>query len=56
VLKNPHVSSAIIGASRPSQIEDNMKALEIQHKLTPEIMTDIDKLLKNKPDELTKRF
>lgn len=38
VLKNPRLSSAILGVSRPSQLSDNLKALEIVPRLTPEIM------------------
>ncbi|MNJ00055.1 L-glyceraldehyde 3-phosphate reductase [compost metagenome] len=30
VLRQPNVSSAIIGSSRPSQIEENIKAIEIE--------------------------
>ena len=41
-LKNPHVSTAITGASRPEQVAENMKALDIVPKLTPEIMARID--------------
>ncbi|KAK9710849.1 hypothetical protein K7432_008180 [Basidiobolus ranarum] len=48
-LSNPNVSTAITGASRPSQIEENLKALEVIPKLTPEILSDIEEILKNKP-------
>lgn len=41
-LKNPHVSTAITGASRPEQVEENMKALDDVEKLTNEIMAKID--------------
>jgi aryl-alcohol dehydrogenase-like predicted oxidoreductase len=44
-LKNPHVSSVITGASRPEQIIENVKCLEIIDKLTPEIMARIDELV-----------
>lgn len=40
--KNPHVSSVITGASRVSQVAENMKALEVMAKLTPDIMAEID--------------
>ncbi len=45
VLKNPNVSSAITGASRVEQVHDNMKALEVASKLTPDVMTEIEKIL-----------
>jgi voltage-dependent potassium channel beta subunit len=41
-LKNPNVSSVITGASRPSQVVENMKALDIVPKLTPEVLSRID--------------
>ena len=39
------VSSAITGASRVEQVHDNMKALEAASKLTPDVMTEIEKIL-----------
>ncbi|KAI6784418.1 voltage-gated potassium channel subunit beta-like protein [Emericellopsis cladophorae] len=56
VLANPNVSSAIIGASRPEQIYQNVNALSAVEKLTPEILKEIDELLGNKPAEITQRF
>ena len=41
-LKNPHVSSVITGASRPAQVVENMKALDVVPRLTPDVMTRID--------------
>ena len=41
-VKNPNVSTVITGASRPAQVEENMKALEVVPKLTPEVMARID--------------
>jgi aryl-alcohol dehydrogenase-like predicted oxidoreductase len=40
VLQNPNVSSAIIGASRPEQVKDNVKAAGV--KLEPAILKAID--------------
>ena len=40
--KNPNVSSVITGASRVSQVQENMKAGEVIPKLTPEAMRRID--------------
>ncbi len=39
---NPHVSTVITGASRLSQLQDNMGAIAVLEKLTPEIMAKID--------------
>jgi aryl-alcohol dehydrogenase-like predicted oxidoreductase len=43
VLQNDNVSSAIIGASRPEQIAENVKALEIE--LEPDFVAAIEKVL-----------
>ena len=42
--RNPHVSTVITGASRVSQVEENLRAAEFIHKLTPEVMQRIDAL------------
>lgn len=44
-LKNPNVSTVITGASRPSQVTENMKAPAIVPKLTAEVMARIDAAL-----------
>jgi hypothetical protein len=43
VLQNPNVSSAIIGATKPSQIKENVKASGI--KLDTSVMQEIDKAI-----------
>ena len=40
VLRRPEVTSAIVGASRPDQLDDNAKASGV--RLTPEVITAID--------------
>lgn len=47
-LKNQNVSSVITGASRPEQIVENVKALKVIEKMTPEIMTQIDEAVGEK--------
>lgn len=49
-VKNPHVSTVITGASKPSQVEENMQALEYVDKLTPEVMERLEGILDNKPE------
>lgn len=49
-LKNPHVSTVITGASRRQQVVENMQALEVTEKLTPEVMERIEAILQNKPE------
>ncbi len=48
-LKNPHVSTVITGASRKEQVTENMKALELADKLTPDVLEKIEGILDNKP-------
>jgi voltage-dependent potassium channel beta subunit len=48
-LKNPNVSTVILGASRLSQLEDNLKSLDVVDKLTPEVMGKIEAIVDNKP-------
>lgn len=48
-LKNPNVSTVITGASRASQVLENMKALDVAAQLTPDVMEQIEAVLKNKP-------
>jgi voltage-dependent potassium channel beta subunit len=43
--KHPQVSSVITGASRVAQVQENMKALAVAPRLTPEVMARIDALL-----------
>ena len=47
--KYQYTSTVILGASRLGQLEENIKALNVLPKLTPEIMEEIDKILANKP-------
>ena len=49
-LKNGNVSTVITGATRPEQVEENMKSLEFVPSLTDEIMGRIEGVLQNKPD------
>jgi len=52
VLKHPNVDSAIIGASKPTQITENIKALDID--LTAEVEERIEGILQNKPYNSTR--
>jgi aryl-alcohol dehydrogenase-like predicted oxidoreductase len=49
VARHPHTSTVILGASRPEQITENLKAIEVVPKLTDELLEKIDTVLKNKP-------
>lgn len=48
-LKNPNVSTVILGATKVEQIEDNVKALKVLDQLTPDIIEEIEKVLDNAP-------
>jgi voltage-dependent potassium channel beta subunit len=43
-LKNPNVSTVITGATRADQVAENMRALTVVEKLTPELMKKISSL------------
>ena len=43
LFQNPNVSSAIIGATKPSQIKENVKASGV--KLDASVMQEIDKAI-----------
>jgi voltage-dependent potassium channel beta subunit len=41
-LRNPNVSTVILGASKVEQLTENLGALEVIEKLTPQVMRDLD--------------
>lgn len=43
VLTNPNVSAAIVGATRPEQLQENVKALDVE--LEPELLLAIEEVL-----------
>ncbi len=49
-LTNPNVSTVITGASKASQVTENMQALEVVSKLTPDVLQRIEQILNNKPE------
>jgi voltage-dependent potassium channel beta subunit len=44
-LKNPHVSSAITGATQREHVKENVGALGVVDRLTVEVMAEIDRIL-----------
>lgn len=48
-IRNPNVSTAILGATKKAQLLDNLKALKAMEQLTPEVMDKIEAILKTKP-------
>lgn len=49
-LLNPNVSTVITGASKPDQVRENMKAIEVVDKLIPDVIETIEEILDNKPE------
>jgi aryl-alcohol dehydrogenase-like predicted oxidoreductase len=47
-LRNPQVSTVITGASRAAQVTENLRALDVVPRLSPEVMARIDALLEDK--------
>jgi voltage-dependent potassium channel beta subunit len=41
-LKNPNISTVILGASRVEQLTENLGALEVVAQLTPQVMRELD--------------
>ncbi len=48
----PHTSTIILGASKPEQILDNLKALDVLPKLTPTVLEKIEEILATKPSSV----
>lgn len=48
-IKNPNVSTAILGATKKAQLTDNLKALDVVKLLTPDVMEKIENIMKTKP-------
>lgn len=48
-IKNPNVTTAILGATKPEQLQENLKALDVLPLLTQDIMDKIDTVMGTKP-------
>ena len=48
-IKNPNVTTAILGATKREQLVENLKALDVLPQLTPEVMQRIDDIMQTKP-------
>ena len=48
-LKNPHVSTVILGASRLEQLTDNLASLDAMALMTHDVMAAIEEIVDNKP-------
>lgn len=48
-VKNPNVTTAILGASSAAQLHENLKSLDVLPLLTDEVMQRIDGIMQTKP-------
>ncbi len=48
-IKNPNVTTAILGATKKEQLTDNLKALEVLPLLSSEVMQSIEDIMETKP-------
>jgi len=51
-LKNPNVSTAILGATKKQQLIENLRSLDVLPLLDDEVMEKIEKIMQNKPEIL----
>jgi aryl-alcohol dehydrogenase-like predicted oxidoreductase len=54
-LKNPHVSTVILGATKPAQLAENLAALELVPRLDAAALERIEGIVQNRP-ELPQQF
>jgi voltage-dependent potassium channel beta subunit len=48
-IKNPNVTTAILGATRKEQLLENLGSIEAMHKLDDNVMKRIDEIVQTKP-------
>jgi voltage-dependent potassium channel beta subunit len=48
-IRNPNVTTAILGATKKDQLLDNLKALEVLPLITDSVLEQIEDILRNKP-------
>lgn len=49
LIKNPNVSTCILGTSKVDQLQENFKALDIVEKIDDKVEAEIDEILGNSP-------
>jgi len=52
-LKNENVSTVILGASKMSQLKENIKAIDVLSQMDESVMERIEKILENQPEHPT---
>ena len=51
-LKNPNVSTVILGATRSAQLQENLAALELVERLDESVLERIERIVASKPEPL----
>ena len=51
-IKNPNVTTAILGATKKQQLIENLSALDVLPLITAEVLEKIEKIFQNKPEIL----
>lgn len=52
-LKNDNVSTVILGASKMSQLKENMKSIDVLDQMDASVMERIEKIIENRPEHPT---
>jgi len=52
-MKNPNVSTVLLGSTKFHQLEENLGSMDVFDKLTPEVLSEIDEVMGNKPSEVS---
>jgi aryl-alcohol dehydrogenase-like predicted oxidoreductase len=47
ILRKPEITSAIVGATNPEQLRENLRAVDV--KLSSDILDEIENILSNAP-------
>ncbi|CAG8771780.1 7168_t:CDS:2 [Cetraspora pellucida] len=47
-IKQPNINTVITGASKPEQMEENIQAVKLACRLTPDVLKEIEDILNNK--------
>ena len=48
--RNPNVSTVLLGATKPEQLDENLGAIAVARRLTPQHMETIEAIAESKPD------
>lgn len=48
-IHNPHVTTAILGATKEQQLIENLQAIDVYNRMTPSVMADIESVMHTKP-------